>query len=191
MGSLRIIAGMWRSRLIESPAGLATRPLTNRIRQSLFDCLGQRLDGLVVADCCAGSGSFAFEALSRGAKSAHLCENHPAALACIAANAQSLGAESRIVLYRDPLPASCSQLPICDIIFCDPPFPWFREQPERLVALLQAAGSRLSAQGQLLLRGEKGQQLPVSQELTLTDQRCYGRSWVAWLRAGRPEGVGA
>ena len=64
---LRIIAGAYRGRRLAAPPGLATRPLPDRVKQALFDWLGQRLDGLRVADCCAGSGAFTFEALSRGA----------------------------------------------------------------------------------------------------------------------------
>src|SRR5687768_3944930 len=65
---LRIIAGTFKGRRLAAPPGLATRPLPDRVKQALFDWLGQRMDGLHVADCCAGSGAFAFEALSRGAR---------------------------------------------------------------------------------------------------------------------------
>src|SRR5207244_854904 len=68
MSGLRIIGGSLKGRRLAAPRGLETRPLPDRIKQALFDWLGQRLDGLVVVDCCAGSGAFAFEALSRGAR---------------------------------------------------------------------------------------------------------------------------
>ncbi|MHC5067298.1 MAG: RsmD family RNA methyltransferase, partial [Planctomycetota bacterium] len=80
MTGFRIIAGNWKGRRLRTPPGLATRPLLDRIKQSIFDILGQDLTGWRVADCCAGSGSFGIEAASRGAKEVHLIEcGHEAA----------------------------------------------------------------------------------------------------------------
>lgn len=184
MGRLRIIGGDWRGRLLETPDGLDTRPLTDRIRQSLFDCLGQRLDDLVVADCCAGSGSFGFEALSRGAASVYAIERGPAAITCLRKNAESLQAGARHRIISTPLPDGCGQLPLCDIIFCDPPFPWYREQPQLLTDTLLAALGRLGPDGILVVRGERGQDLSPQLNQQQQQRRVYGRSWVAWLSAG-------
>ncbi|TVR45708.1 MAG: 16S rRNA (guanine(966)-N(2))-methyltransferase RsmD [Planctomycetota bacterium] len=181
MGGLRIIGGAWRSRRLKAPPGLATRPLTDRIRQSLFDCLGQRLDGLVVADCFAGSGCFGFEALSRGAAQVYAIESGPPAIQCLRDNAQSLEAGERWQLLVQMLPQAADRLPPCDIIFADPPFPWFQEQPELLASVLQALIQRLSAEGCLLLRGEQGQAMPAIPGCRIDDERGYGRSWVRWL----------
>lgn len=181
MGQLRIIGGDWRGRLLDTPAGLDTRPLTNRIRQSLFDCLGQRLDGLVVADCCAGSGSFGFEALSRGADKVYAIESGPAAIACLRDNAARLQAGSRHHCIRTALPDACAQLPDCDLIFCDPPFPWYRQQPNLLRDTLLAALQRLNDDGVLLVRGERGQELPPELLPQQQQRRDYARSWVAWV----------
>ena len=71
---LRIIAGNFKGRKLLAPPGLETRPLPDRIKQSLFDWLGQSCAGWSVADVCAGSGSFGLEAASRGAKAVHLIE---------------------------------------------------------------------------------------------------------------------
>ena len=54
MSGLRIIGGTFKGRRLLAPRGLETRPLPDRIKQALFDWLGQRMDGLVVVDCCAG-----------------------------------------------------------------------------------------------------------------------------------------
>ena len=181
MGTLRIIGGDWRSRMLQSPEGFDTRPLTDRIRQSLFDCLGQRLDGLVVADCFAGSGSFGFEALSRGAKAVHAVEIGRLAIACLRANAQSLHCSDRHHLHSAALPGAAALLPLCDIIFVDPPFPWFREQPALLADVLSALLARLAPEGELVVRGERGEQLPVIANSQQLQRREYGRSWVVWL----------
>lgn len=181
MGKLRIIGGDWRSRLIESPEGMDTRPLTDRIRQSLFDCLGQRLDGLVVADCFAGSGSFGFEALSRGAKEVHAVEMGPLALKALKTNCQSLGCQKRHLVHARPLPQAAESIPLCDIIFADPPFPWFREQPAVLGDVLEALVLRLAPDGELIVRGERGEMLPPVANAYTQQRREYGRSWIVWL----------
>src|SRR5947208_14671887 len=65
---VRIIAGTWRSRLIRFPPAAQLRPTPDRVRETLFNWLGQRLDGLACLDLFAGSGALGFEALSRGAR---------------------------------------------------------------------------------------------------------------------------
>ena len=71
--SVRIIGGDWKGQT-RAPADKSTRPLLDRIKQSLFDTLGQRCDDWRVADACAGSGSWGFEAASRGAHESHMIE---------------------------------------------------------------------------------------------------------------------
>ena len=89
-GNLRIIAGAFKGRRLTAPKGLATRPLLDRVKQSLFDWLGQRMDGLHVVDCCAGSGAFGFEALSRGARRVEMIEPGRHAVPILRANAARL-----------------------------------------------------------------------------------------------------
>lgn len=120
---MRIIAGRWRSRLLVTPAGEATRPTTDRSRETLFSMLTSRLGDftdLAVLDLFAGSGALAFEALSRGAARAFLAERNPQARAAIAANLKSLGADARLIGYDatalPPAPAAA------DLIFLDPPY---------------------------------------------------------------------
>ena len=64
---MRIIAGEYRSRTLEAPAGLATRPTSDRLRETLFNVLAPRMEGAVFLDLYAGSGAVGIEALSRGA----------------------------------------------------------------------------------------------------------------------------
>ena len=99
--------------------------MTDRIRQSLFDCLGQRLDDFVIADCFAGSGSFGFEALSRGAKEVHAVEMGAHALKALRENVSTLKCGDRHRIHPRALPQAATALPPCDIIFADPPFRGF------------------------------------------------------------------
>ena len=64
---MRIIAGEFKGRQLLAPTGDATRPITDRAKQSLFDILAPHIDGAVVYDCFAGTGSMGLECLSRGA----------------------------------------------------------------------------------------------------------------------------
>ena len=119
---MRIIAGKWRGRAIEAPAGSATRPTADRAREALFSMLTSRLgsfEELKVADLFAGSGALGFEALSRGAESATFVENDRVAAAAIRRNAEKLGAMVQVFA------SSALALPrgqAFDLIFADPPY---------------------------------------------------------------------
>lgn len=181
--SLRIIGGDWKSRKIEAPAGKATRPLLDRIKQSLFDTLGQRCDGETIVDACAGSGSFGFEAASRGATTVHLCEVAGPAFRYLQRNHQHLGSPSQCILHQRSFVDVLPKLTDVDLCFCDPPFPWFQSQDPLLTTLLELAGSCIAPQGLVVMRGERGTDLPLLPgSLHEVDRRKYGRSWIAFLR---------
>ncbi len=155
----------------------------DRIKQSLFDWLGQDLTGLVVADACAGSGSFAFEAASRGANVVHACEPDANAFATLSSNHAELGHPAQVVLHRASFQLVLPTLNGLDLIFADPPFPWYGQEPQRIVELMGLSAAALAPRGSLLIRGEKGASLPVIPTLREAERRQYGRSWVALLRA--------
>jgi 16S rRNA (guanine966-N2)-methyltransferase len=180
--SLRIIAGIHRGRRLLAPSGLETRPLPDRIKQALFDWLGQSCTGWAVADVCAGSGSFGFEALSRGASTLHLIESSRQALSILQANLRGLGSPPGIQLHGRDFRAVLPGLNGLDLVFCDPPFPWFDLQPETLSLLLELGAGALKADGRLVIRGERGAELPpLPPRLRESARRFYGRSWVALL----------
>jgi 16S rRNA (guanine966-N2)-methyltransferase len=119
---VRIIAGRWRGRPLVAPAGAATRPTADRVREALFSMLASRLgsfDGLQVADLFAGSGALGLEALSRGAAHCVFVENDRAAVEAIRRNLAALGASGE-VLARS---AEHAALPgPVDVAFLDPPY---------------------------------------------------------------------
>jgi len=180
--SLRIIGGTYRGRTLLAPPGLETRPLPDRIKQSLFDWLGQDLDGLAVADVCAGSGSFGCEAASRGAAVVHLIESGRQAQDILRANLTALGRPAALRLVSRPFQDALPGLRDLDLIFCDPPFPWFCEQQDLLGEMLQKARGALAATGRLLVRGERGHDLPpLPRGLKLEERRFFGRSYIVRL----------
>ena len=179
--SLRVISGDWHGRPLEAPPGTDTRPLTDRIKQSLFDWLGQRMDDWRVADVCAGSGAFGIEAASRGAKEVHLIENGRHAIPTLRTNLKMLGDPPQVRLLTEPFQTALPRLKELDLVFCDPPFPWFTDRPESLEKMMTMAAAAISAEGQVLIRGEERQKLPASSVLRIIEQREYGRSWIARL----------
>jgi len=121
---MRIIAGAWRGRTIEAPPGVATRPTGDRVRETLFSMLANRLgsfEELRVADLFAGSGALGLEALSRGAASAIFVESDAAAVAAIRRNAERLGATERARVIAGSALALPRSEPF-DLIFADPPY---------------------------------------------------------------------
>jgi 16S rRNA (guanine966-N2)-methyltransferase len=121
---MRIIAGEWRRRPLVAPAGQATRPTADRVRETLFSMLASRLgtfEGLRVADLFAGSGALGFEALSRGAAMVTFVESDAKAIAAIRANAAALKAEDRIRVLGGSALALPRSEPF-DLVFADPPY---------------------------------------------------------------------
>jgi len=89
---VRIIGGEWRGRLINFPQAEGLRPTPDRVRETLFNWLGQTLDGKTCLDLFAGSGALGFEALSRGARRVVMVEQNPQVLKALQENARKLGA---------------------------------------------------------------------------------------------------
>jgi 16S rRNA (guanine966-N2)-methyltransferase len=158
---MRIIAGEFRSRILLAPPTEATRPITDRAKQSLFDILSERLEGASVLDAFAGTGSMGLECLSRGARRVVFVERGPA---CdrLRRNIQALGVETRsVVLPVDAYrvvghPAVVSaEVDRFDIAFIDPPYAHTEAGPhrDRLGKLLRELGaSALAPEGVIVLR---------------------------------------
>jgi len=129
--SLRIIGGVWRSRRLTRPNTEATRPMPDRVKQSIFEILGNRfntpgaLPPLHVADVFAGSGSMGLEALSRGAESCCFFERNRDALSALRENVVTLGAESVSTIVVKEAWRSAARDPngrAFDLVFLDPPY---------------------------------------------------------------------
>jgi 16S rRNA (guanine966-N2)-methyltransferase len=90
-GGMRVIAGKFRSRTLTAPRGAATRPTSDRLRETLFNILAPRMEGARFVDLYAGTGAMGIEALSRGAAQVWLAEKEEPALKSIRANLKALG----------------------------------------------------------------------------------------------------
>jgi 16S rRNA (guanine966-N2)-methyltransferase len=135
---------MWRRRLLLFPSLEGLRPTPDRVRETLFNWLGQRLDGLRCLDLFAGSGALGFEAASRGAREVVLVERDALALAALRNNREALRADGVEVLAGDGLGYLASHCGDFDLIFLDPPF-----DSGVLPEALRRAATHLAATGRI------------------------------------------
>lgn len=119
---VRIIGGEWRSRLVRFPASADLRPTPDRVRETLFNWLGQRLDGLEALDLFAGSGALGFEALSRGASRVVMVEHDARVAEGLRAAARELGAAGAQVVQGDAIAFLRRGGERYDLAFVDPPY---------------------------------------------------------------------
>jgi len=124
---MRIIAGKFRSRQLRSLKGLTLRPTSDRLRETLFNILGPRVEGSRFLDLFAGTGALGIEAISRGAISAVFVENHPAAVRLIRENLASLEIKAEARVISSSVNPALEKLQkeraaAFDFIFLDPPY---------------------------------------------------------------------
>jgi 16S rRNA (guanine966-N2)-methyltransferase len=120
--TVRVIGGRWRSRLIGFPDVAGVRPTPDRVRETLFNWLGQTLSGLDCLDLFAGSGALGFEAASRGAHSVVMVERHPKVLNALRESAGALGAANVRLVQGDALEFLHDPGARFDVVFVDPPY---------------------------------------------------------------------
>lgn len=135
---VRIIGGEWRSRFITFTDQKDLRPTPDRVRETLFNWLGQELTGKCCLDLYAGSGALGFEAASRGAQQVVLVERERGVRATLEANRGKLKATQVEVVQADALEFLRHDSRVYDVVFLDPPFadnPW-EALLERLVQRL-------------------------------------------------------
>lgn len=108
--------------MLRFPDALALRPTPDRVRQTLFNWLGQELYGLRCLDLFAGSGALGFEALSRGATEVTMVESNPAVHRALLDNAGVLKADKAQILRQDAMQFLARNIRQYDVIFLDPPF---------------------------------------------------------------------
>lgn len=119
---VRIIGGAWRSRLIAFPSRKDLRPTPDRVRETVFNWLGQDLTGKSCLDLFAGSGALGFEAASRGARRVVMVESDPAVFRALAASREALAAASVELAQADALEFLRLHAGVYDVVFLDPPF---------------------------------------------------------------------
>jgi 16S rRNA (guanine966-N2)-methyltransferase len=119
---VRIIGGRWRRLTISFPDVEGLRPTPDRVRETLFNWLGQTMEGKICLDLFAGSGALGFEALSREARQVVMVDRDTQVLRALKENAQKLGADKLEIVSGDGLEFLKRDRRLFDVIFLDPPF---------------------------------------------------------------------
>jgi len=147
LNTVRINAGEWRSRLLKFPDATGLRPTPERVRQTVFNWLGQDLTGMHCLDLFAGTGVMGFEALSRGAVAATLVEKSAPAYKALLENKSLLKAEQAHILHQDALQFLSANMQSSNpqkfhLIFLDPPYhqQWLPKVLPQLAAHLHQEG---------------------------------------------------
>jgi 16S rRNA (guanine(966)-N(2))-methyltransferase RsmD len=137
---MRVIAGSFRSRILQAPAGLATRPTSDRLRETLFNVLAPRIGGARFLDLYAGSGAVGIEALSRGASEVVFVERAAPALKVLRANLAKLELREGLRIVQGSV-AGFLRNPNgearFDLIFLDPPY----DAADEYAAVLDSMGN--------------------------------------------------
>jgi 16S rRNA (guanine966-N2)-methyltransferase len=176
---VRVVAGELRGRRLVAPAGDATRPTADRVREALFSILGD-ISGLRVLDLYAGSGALGIEALSRGAVAATFVDSSRAAVVAIRSNLDALGLDAD-VHRRDALAhlAAAAGGDPYDLIFVDPPYDSALRVGPRLAELLPPILS-----DDALIVTESNKRAPLELPFPLLRERSYGDTRIAVHRHG-------
>jgi 16S rRNA (guanine(966)-N(2))-methyltransferase RsmD len=138
-GKIRIIAGQYRGRRIAVPDKPDLRPTPDRVRETLFNWLGQDLSGRACLDLFAGSGALGFEAASRGAERVVMVESDRAVFRALQESLRIIGASRVELVAGDAFAFLHTGTERFDVVFLDPPF-----RQNALPALLEALPARLA-----------------------------------------------
>jgi 16S rRNA (guanine966-N2)-methyltransferase len=179
---MRVIAGSARGRrLAGPPAGAATRPTSDKVREALFSTVGARMEGAGVLDLFAGTGALGLEALSRGAAYVHFVEDSAEARGLIRGNADALGVIGVTKIYRRDATklGDAGTLRPFDLLFADPPYG--KGLAERALSAA-SAGGWLSTAATAVVEERADAEFTPPDGFTLLDRRVYGDTAIHFLR---------
>lgn len=152
---MRVIAGTYRSRLLQAPRGMETRPTSDRLRETLFNILAARVPGCRFVDLYAGTGAVGIEAISRGAEHVWLAEKAPAAVSCLRANMTALQIVQGFTVEDRGTGAMLERLLkfslAVDLVFLDPPYESAKEYEGTLGFFGSQRGKATLAAGALVV----------------------------------------
>jgi 16S rRNA (guanine966-N2)-methyltransferase len=185
---MRIIAGQRRGHKFDGPRDQVTRPTSDLVRESIFNILGESVEGLLIVDLFAGTGALGLEALSRGAERAIFIERNRENAALIRRNIATLRYEDRAqVIVADAYRWAKSFVTTDDepiVVFIDPPYADYEDHPERIGKMLAGLleklpdGSIISSESSRKLDSE------ILPDLEAWDVRRYGGTQIAIRTVG-------
>lgn len=160
---MRIIAGRLRSRTLQAPPGLATRPTSDRLRETLFNVLAPRIEGAEFLDLYAGSGAVGIEALSRGAARVVFVERAAPALKVLHANVARMEIREGLEVFAGSVSAFMRRGGAgFDVVFMDPPYDAEAEYSTALGMLGGAASELLRKDAVVIAEHRRNEKLNES-----------------------------
>ncbi len=191
---MRVIAGKYRSRALQAPRGMQTRPTSDRLRETLFNVLQPRIEGCCFFDLYAGSGAVGIEALSRGAAEVYFAEKAKPALEAIRANLRSLAIASGVQVESGGVATLLKRIAAAslsaDIVFLDPPYEDADAYAQTLRMLGQSADTLLNA-GAVVI-AEHARKLPLAPQygsLQRTRELVQGDAALSFFSVGEDQGT--
>jgi len=188
VAGIRIIGGTLRGRLLEYSGDVRTRPMKDRVRESVFNLIGPAVAGTHAIDLFAGTGALGLEALSRGAAWATLIERHHPTTQLIKKNAESLGVQEKCeVIFGDAFlwarkcVANVSNLksPMSNsasapwLVFCSPPFDFYESRQQEMLNLLTALWAASPVGSLFLVEADERFDFSLIPEPETWDVRTY------------------
>lgn len=179
---MRIIAGLFKGRILQAPQGMHTRPTADRVKEALFSILLPYLEGARVLDLFAGSGALGLEALSRGAAHATFVDNNQQALQALRTNVACVKNQQSYTILADNAADALALFQqhgrLFDLIFLDPPYA--AQTIDALLALI-VANKLLAADGIVVCEYHKKYIPQAPSTLHYQLQRCFGDTCIALL----------
>ncbi len=187
---MRINSGKWKGREIKTVPGLDTRPTPDIVKQAIFNIIGGSVKDAEFCDIFAGTGSVAFEALSRGAKHATLIENARPAIEVINRNAETFGCKNDMTLMTRDAGLSLKMLASkrFDYIFFDPPY---NKGFEKGVLEAIKTSDLLKDDGTVIIQYDmaKNRTIELHDAFETVDERRYGRNGIIFLKLKKGENI--
>jgi 16S rRNA (guanine966-N2)-methyltransferase len=184
---MRIVGGRFKGHSLASPAGRATRPTSDRVREAIFNILSHGIEdftfeGARVIDLFAGTGAMGLEAISRGARFCQFVDDSAEARGLIGRNADSLGVIGQVKIWRRDATrlGPCAPQPGYDLVFADPPYGKGLGS-KALTSLVD--GGWLAARAVVVVEEAESAAIDVPLSLTKLDQRDYGETQVRFYRS--------
>ena len=178
--NIRIISGRFGGRKIEAPDNERTHPMGERVRNAMFNSIGDEIRGARVLDAFAGTGSLGLEALSRGARQATFIERDRIAQKILAKNIETLGVKDSAIVVRTTVSNWLINLDVSeqyDVIFADPPYYDLQlSTVSRLFSLLKPNGLMV------LSHTGRGEGPNLENGIVVVDNRSYGNAYLTFFR---------
>ncbi|MGZ6372599.1 MAG: 16S rRNA (guanine(966)-N(2))-methyltransferase RsmD [Candidatus Limnocylindria bacterium] len=175
---MRVIAGTARGRPLVAPRGTATRPITDRVKETLFGIIGERVIDARVLDLYAGSGAIGIEALSRGAASCDFVEHDRRAVAAIRENLARAGVEAHASVHALDVARylAGSTGDRFGLVFLDPPY-----DERAILAPLERLNGRLAPGATVVVKHHWRTPIPEPPGLVRRRERRFGETTLTFL----------